>query len=122
MFFGGLLFGRAVGWGGQTRDDHAVPLGAAWRQLWPHTLLGVVCLGVLTFAAPAALPYGLLLAGGLALAVPLAVVTSIPAVGRALMSLGVGRLPEETDPPAALRTLALPALATHAKAARPRPA
>ncbi len=122
IFFGGLLFGRAVGWGGQTRDDHAVPVGVALLQLWPHTLLGLACLGALAVAAPGALPYGLLIAGGLALAVPLAVITSSPAVGRAMLRLGIGRLPEETDPPPALLTLALPALEAKAAHPLPRPA
>jgi membrane glycosyltransferase len=122
MFFGGLLFGRAIGWGGQTRDDHAVPIEAALRELWPHTLLGLGCLGVLVVTAPAAIPYALLLAGGLALSVPLAVVTSLPAVGRMLLRLGIGRLPEETAPPPILRTLALPALEAAAERPLPRPA
>lgn len=119
MFFGGLVFGRTVGWGGQVRDDHAVPVSVAARQLWPHTLLGVACLGVLAVAAPSAVPYALLMAGGLALSIPLAVITASPAVGRVLLRLGVGRLPEETAPPPILRTLALPAL--EAVAGRPLP-
>jgi membrane glycosyltransferase len=121
MFFGGLLFGRTVGWGGQARDDHAVPLAAAVSQLWPHTALGLACLGVLAVTAPAAIPYALLLAGGLALSIPLAVVTASPAVGRVLVRIGLGRLPEETAPPPVLRTLALPALAA-AERPVPRPA
>ena len=32
MFLAGLLFGRAIGWIGQTRDDHAVPLALALQQ------------------------------------------------------------------------------------------
>jgi membrane glycosyltransferase len=43
-----------------------------------------------------------LIAGGPLLAVPLCVVTSWPSVGLALQLIGIGRLPEETDPPAAL--------------------
>jgi len=121
MFFGGLLFGRTVGWGGQTRDDHAVPFAAAVSQLWPHTVFGLACLGILAVTGPAAIPYALLLAGGLALSIPLAVVTASPAVGRALVRIGLGRLPEETTPPPVLRTLALPALAA-AERPVPRPA
>jgi len=49
--------------------------------------------------------------------VPLAVLTASPALGRALIRLGIGRLPEETSPPAALRALALPSI----EAVRPRP-
>ena len=40
IFLTGLLFGREIGWIGQTRDDHAVPFTLALHNLWPHTLLG----------------------------------------------------------------------------------
>ena len=68
LFLAGLPFGRAIGWIGQRRDDHAIPWSAALRQLWPHTVLGGTCLAVLAVLHPAALPFLLvLLAGGLAL-------------------------------------------------------
>jgi hypothetical protein len=38
------------------------------------------------------------------------VLTSHPGFGAALARIGIGRLPEETTPPVALATLALPAL------------
>ena len=110
VFLGGLLLlGRAVGWGGQLRDDHAVPFGDALRKLWPQALLGWASIAILAATVPAAIPYALLIAGGLALAVPFAVVTAYAPVGHALVRLGVGRLPEETSP-ALLRPLALPAI------------
>jgi membrane glycosyltransferase len=59
---------------------------------------------------PSAIPYALFIAGGLALSVPLAVFTALPRVGRTFARIGVGRLPEETAPPAALRALNLPAI------------
>ncbi len=118
IFLGGLLFGREIGWIGQTRDDHAVPPALALRNLWPHTLLGCGTIGVLAATHPAAIPYALFLAAGPALAIPLAVVTALPAVGRALTRTGIGRLPEETGPPPALCALALPAIEM---AAAPRP-
>ena len=114
MFLTGLLFGREIGWIGQTRDDHAVPFALALRNLWPHTLLGIGTIGILALTHPAAIPYALFLAGGPALAIPFAVVTAWPSVGRFLARVGVGRLPEETAPPAALDALALPAIAASA--------
>jgi membrane glycosyltransferase len=106
-----LLLGRGIGWIGQTRDDHAVPVGLALRQLWPQTVVGLTCLIVLAATVPAALPYAfLVLAGGLALSVPLAVVTAVPALGRAMARIGLCRLPEETEPPPAMEALALPAV------------
>jgi membrane glycosyltransferase len=63
-----------------------------------------------------AIPVALLIAGGLALAVPLCVVTANPAVGAALLRVGIGRLPEEIAP-SPLDDLALPALKTLRKTA-----
>jgi membrane glycosyltransferase len=113
-FLAGLVLGRRIGWGGQARDDHAVPLALAWRSLWPQTLLGVGTLAILAVTAPAALPYALFIAGGLALAVPFAVITALPASGRLLTRLGIGRLPEETAPPEVLRALGHPGAAAAA--------
>ena len=78
MFLAGLLFGREIGWIGQTRDDHAVPFALAFHNLWPHTLLGFATLGTLALTHPAAIPYALFLAGGPALAIPFAIITAWP--------------------------------------------
>jgi membrane glycosyltransferase len=103
LFFLGLPIGRVVGWGVQARDDHSIGWSTAVAKLWPQMLLGIAGLAVLALTDPAALPYAFfLVAGGPALAVPLCVVTSWPGVGRALQRIGIGRLPEETEPPAAL--------------------
>jgi membrane glycosyltransferase len=110
IFLTGLLFGRTIGWGSQARGDHAVPWGYAARQFWPQTLIGLAPIVLLAFTAPAAIPYALLIAAGPLLSIPLAVVTAKPAVGRALIALGIDRLPEETAPPAELAALKLPAL------------
>ena len=116
----GLIFGREIGWIGQTRDDHEVPVRAALRNLWPHTLLGCGTIAALALTRPAAIPYALFLAAGLALSVPFAVMTAWPALGRLCVRIGIGRLPEETAPPAELHALALPAIETTA-APMPRP-
>ena len=60
----------------------------------------------------------LFIAGGPLLSIPLAVVTAMPAVGRALVRTGLCCLPEETAPPPELAALALPAI----EAARQRAA
>jgi membrane glycosyltransferase len=109
LFLCGLLFGHEIGWTGQTRDDHAVPFTLALRNLWPHTLLGCAALGLLALTEPAAIPYALFLAGGPALAMPFAIVTASPPLGRLAVRIGIGRLPEETIPPDVLRSLVLPA-------------
>ena len=87
-----------------------MPLKLALRDLWPHTLVGCVALGLVLASQPWALPYILLLAGGPALAVPFAVVTAWPALGSLAARMGIGRLPEETATPEDLLELALPAI------------
>ena len=119
IFLAGLLFGREIGWIGQTRDDHAVPLTLALHNLWPHTLLGCAALGLLAITQPAAIPYALFLAGGPALAVPFAMMTAWPPFGSLAARIGIGRLPEETTRPAVLLALALPAIEMAAPLPRP---
>ncbi len=110
LFLARLLLGRSVGWTAQARDDHEVPLELAARQLWPQTLLGLGTMIVLGGTVPAAIPYALFIAGGLVVAIPFAVLTAAPGLGRALVRIGFCRLPEETAPPAELAALALPAI------------
>jgi membrane glycosyltransferase len=120
VFLSGLLFGREIGWIGQTRDDHAVPFTLAFHNLWPHTLLGLVTLGTLALTHPAAIPYALFLAGGPALAIPFAMITAWPLLGTLSARIGLGRLPEELAPPPELRALRLPAIETAKPFPRPR--
>lgn len=119
IFLTGLLFGREIGWIGQTRDDHAVPFTLALHNLWPHTLLGCAALGLLAATQPAAIPYALFLAGGPALAIPFAMMTAWPWLGSLAARIGIGRLPEETTRPATLLVLALPAIEQAAPSPRP---
>jgi membrane glycosyltransferase len=106
-----LLLGGGIGWIGQVRDDHAVPLSLALRQLWPQTALGLSSLGLLAATVPAAIPWAFVVAaGGLALSIPLAVITASPALGRAFTRIGLCRLPEEAMPPPELTAIGLPAL------------
>jgi membrane glycosyltransferase len=110
LFLTRLLCGRTVDWGAQARHDHEVPWSLAFRQFWPQTLIGLAPVLLLAVAAPSAIPYALLIAAGPLLSIPLAVVTASPALGRALIALGLDRLPEETLPPPELRALKLPAI------------
>ena len=105
MFLVRLLIGRTIGWTAQVRSDHMVPVLIAFRQLWPQTLLGVGSIGVLAATVPEAIPYALFIAAGPLLSVPLAIVTSLPGVGRAMVRLGICGLPEEISNPAGLAGL-----------------
>ena len=121
IFLLGLLFDREIGWIGQVRDDHAVTFKSAASSLWPQTLIGWVAIGLVSATQPAALPYILLLAGGPALAVPFAMLTAWPPLGRLAARVGIGRLPEETATPAELQLLALPAIRPLVQPAAPGP-
>ena len=119
IFLTGLLFGREIGWLGQTRDDHAVPFTLALHNLWPHTLLGCAALGLVAATQPPAIPYALFLAGGPALAIPFAMITASPWLGNLAARIGIGRLPEETERPPALLVLGLPAIEVSSSSLRP---
>jgi len=110
MFLVGLLFGRTIGWIGQVRDDHGVPWTMAAQNFWPHTLLGWAAIIVLAATHPLAIPVALFVAGGLALSIPLAVITARPDLGVTATRIGLGRLPEETAPPAMLTKVRVPAV------------
>jgi membrane glycosyltransferase len=116
LFMAGLPFGRAIGWIGQTRDDHYVPLGTAARHLWPHAAVGLGAIALLALTHPAAIPWSLFLAAGPALAIPFATLTSSPRFGALLARIGLGRLPEETAPPATLHELSQAAAKAAAQA------
>ena len=74
-------------------------------------------MAALGLTVPAAIPYALFIAGGLVVAIPFAVVTAAPGLGRALVRVGFCRLLEETAPPPELAALALPAIEITAAAA-----
>jgi len=110
IFLAGLLFNREIGWIGQVRDDHAVSFRSALSALWPQTLLGLIAIALVSAIQPAGLPYVLFLAGGPALAIPFAMLTAWPALGRLGVRVGIGRLPEETAAPKELLLLSLPSI------------
>jgi membrane glycosyltransferase len=110
IFLARLLLGRTMGWLAQARNDHTVPWSLAARHLWRQTLLGLAPVLLLAIFAPSALPYALFITAGPLLAIPLAVATASPALGRALIATGIDRLPEETAPPPELERLKLPAI------------
>ncbi len=79
-----ITLGRRTGWPRQSRDARAIGWSEALRRFWPHTLLGLVLLGLTLLGgfarAPGELSANLLwvvpFIGGLPLAVPLAVLTA----------------------------------------------
>jgi membrane glycosyltransferase len=99
IFMIGLAFGKSVTWGGQSRDAYGISWSTAARNLWPQTLFGVVVCGLLWPIAPAVFWWSLPLTAGYLLAIPFAVVTASPALGRLFVRLGLCGIPEDFDAP-----------------------
>lgn len=97
----GLLLRRGTGWSAQARDTHRVGWSEAARRFWPHTLAGALAVAGLALLAPVAPVYAAPIYLGLLLAVPFAVVTSSPALGRWMAAIGLCAIPEEITPPPA---------------------
>lgn len=119
MLIAALVLGKKGGWSGQARDDHTISWRQAIQQFWPHTLLGMVIFYIFYTYYPASLWVVLILAGGLLLAIPFAIVTSQPVLGRLMIRHRLLSLPEEITPSEALLHLQLPALQKSSSLAEP---
>ncbi|AWN46510.1 glucans biosynthesis glucosyltransferase MdoH [Methylobacterium terrae] len=95
----GLLVGRAGSWAAQDRDARGLRWREALRALGGVTLFGILVCGALTVVSPALLAWSLPLTLGSLLAVPFAVLTAAPGVGRAMVRSGLCATREEIAPP-----------------------
>lgn len=111
LFMIGLLFGKAIVWSPQRRDNHRLTLGQAALRLWPQTLFGSLALAWLIETQAGGAVFLSPFVFGALLAIPIAMLTASPWLGERLAAMGVWRIPEEVDPHPMLRTLALPASA-----------
>ncbi len=116
-----FVFRRGNTWTGQLRESHAVSWRLAFVKLWPQTLAGCTILAVVAAKAPNDIGFALLGTTGLILAVPFAVATASPVIGTLFARIGIGRIPEETEPPAALLPLHLPAIESSGPVKRMQP-
>ena len=105
IFMIGLAFGKSVVWGGQSRDAYGISWATAVRNLWPQTLFGVVVCGLLWMVNPAVFWWSLPLTAGYLVAIPCAVLTASPALGRWFKRVGLAGIPEDFDPPAEIRAV-----------------
>ncbi|WP_083533110.1 glucans biosynthesis glucosyltransferase MdoH [Bosea sp. WAO] len=100
IFMVGLAFGKAkIGWNGQARDAHALSFATAFAGLWPHLLFGLYIFGTLALLSPTVLIWSLPLTAGYVLAIPFAMLTASPALGRWFARRGLCGIPEDFDPP-----------------------
>lgn len=100
IFLFGLFLGRKTGWGGQIRDAYGMEWATAARAFWPQTLFGSVLFVLLAWKVPGAVYWSAPVLAGLVLAIPLAVVTASPRLGRWLVARRLCATPEEFDRPA----------------------
>jgi membrane glycosyltransferase len=99
IFMIGLLFGKSVVWGGQSRDAYGISFRTAVETLWPQTAFGVVVCGLLYLVSPATLVWSLPLTLGYLVAIPFAMLTAEPWLGRAFKRWGLCGIPEDFAPP-----------------------
>ncbi len=99
IFMVGLLFGKSVVWGGQNRDAAGISFATAIENLWPQTLFGIVVCGALWIVSPTVLAWSLPLTAGYLLAIPFAMLTALPALGRWMQRVGLCGIPEDFATP-----------------------
>ena len=105
VFMIGLAFGKSVTWGGQQRDAMALSWREAWDAFWPQMAFGWTVFLLLWLASPAAALWSLPLTAGFLVAVPFAVVTASPALGRLFVRHRICAIPEEFETPREIEAL-----------------
>ena len=94
----GLMFGQRIGWSAQQRSRDRLAWSEAARVLWPQSVIGLaLCVWFGAFA-PWALVFGapiLLALGG---AIPIAVLSAQPSLGRWSRRVGLFDIPEDRMP------------------------
>ena len=106
IFMIGLAFGKStIGWNGQSRDAQALSLRTALQGLWPHLLFGIYVIGALWVLSPKVMWWAMPLLAGYVLAVPFAMLTAAPALGRWFQRKGLCAIPEDVAPPPEVETV-----------------
>ena len=105
IFMIGLLFGKSVTWGGQQRDATGISFATALENLWPQTVFGVIVCGALYVISPTVLLWSLPLTAGYLLAIPFAMLTASPTLGRWMKKAGLCGIPEDFQTPREVATI-----------------
>ncbi|MFX4221990.1 MAG: glucans biosynthesis glucosyltransferase MdoH [Thalassobaculum sp.] len=109
IFIAGLFCGKRITWNAQMRDPREVRWGQALSTLWPQSLVGLAFVGTLAVFAPSMLPWAAPIVVAWLLAVPFAVVSAVPGLGRTLQRWRLCAVPEEFDTPAEIAAVQAPA-------------
>jgi membrane glycosyltransferase len=91
-----ILWGRATGWGSQSRDDRALPLWLVIWKYWPYTIIGLAAGYVLYRFVPGNLGWYAPLVFGLTLAIPLVWISSSHRLGAGAANNDLFLSPSET--------------------------
>ncbi|MDR2612451.1 MAG: glucans biosynthesis glucosyltransferase MdoH [Deltaproteobacteria bacterium] len=101
------LLGVKVSWNPQNRGgEGGLPWGAAFRSCWPGSLLGIVWGLSMYILSPGFFMWLSPVAAGLALSIPLSVLTSRVTLGELSLRLGLFLTPAETAPDSEITELA----------------
>lgn len=95
VFMIGLMFGKSVVWGGQSRDTYGISWSTAATNLWPQTVFGIIVCTALGLISLEILLWSLPLTAGYLLAMPFAVLTASPRIGAWLQRNRLCAIPED---------------------------
>ena len=109
LFMIGAVFGKKAGWAIQNRDEASLSWSRAIKAFWGHTLIGLLLALPLVLTHPLALLPVALFLGGLWMAIPFAVFSAHPALGRVMQRRGWLATPDEVQPCAFIKALAVAA-------------
>ena len=99
------LLGISVGWTTQKRSADGTTWLYATQRHWGHTLIGIVWGAFMWQLEPMLFWWFTPVLAGMALSIPLSVLTSRRSLGARAKSLGLFLTPEETQPPAEIVSL-----------------
>ncbi len=105
-FIAGLIFGQRVIWEAQKREGQRIPIGEAWRGLWPQMAFGALFAGILAIVAPTVLPWAAPTLIASALAIPFTCITAGKALSQWMVRRRLCAVPDEYEAAPVLRRLA----------------
>ncbi|WP_244430358.1 glucans biosynthesis glucosyltransferase MdoH [Roseivivax halodurans] len=95
IFMAGLCAGRRIGWDAQQRSRERLRWSEAAASLWPQTLIGAALTLWLVTIAPWTLAFAAPIVLALICAIPIAVISTLPALSRWSLRRGLFDIPED---------------------------